>query len=116
MLISTGVPVPMCSNISESEAFAPTNPTWSWTICWVVKPWRESEPTISQFWPAEVPAKAGSATVRFSLPSSQKYEPTVPAISTTTTMPMISAIRRPCRPGWPQNRRRRPPNRGGGPG
>ena len=117
MLTSTGVPVPMCSSISESESDVPkSKPTCRLTICWVDRPWRESEPTISQFWPAEVPAKAGSATDRFSLPSSQKYEPAVPAIRTTTTMATISAIRRPWRPGWPQNRHRRPPVRGGGPG
>ena len=99
----------MCSSISESELVVPkSNPTCSWSISVLVRPWRVSEPTISQFWPADVPAEAGSTTDRFSLESSQKYDPTTAASRTTTTMPAISAIRRPRRPGWPQNRHRRP--------
>ena len=40
-------------------------------------PVRESDPAISQFVPAEVPVNAGRATVRFSFPLSQKYEPPI---------------------------------------
>ena len=100
MLISTGLPVPMCSSISESELVVPkSKPTCSWMISLVVRPWRVSEPTISQFWPADDPEKAGSETERFSLEPSQKYEPATATSRTTTTVPAISAIRRPRRPG-----------------
>jgi hypothetical protein len=80
-----------------------------------VSPLRESDPTISQFVPADVPLYAGSATDRFSFPLIQKYVPPTPAMITTATIPMIRAIRRPRRPGWPQNRQRRPPRRVGAP-
>ena len=113
MLISTGLPLPMWSNISESEFAVPkSNPTWSWRICWEVRPLRVSEPVISQFWPADCPLNAGSATDRFSLESSQKYDPTVATIRATTTITAYRAIRRPRRPGWPQNRHWRSPGPG----
>ena len=78
-------------------------------------PVRWSEPAISQFVPADVPVKAGSVTDLCSFPSTQKYVPASEAMSTTTTIPMISAIRRPWRPGCPQNRQRRPRRTGGVP-
>ena len=95
--------------MSESEAFAPTEPRCS-ASCWVrLRPVRVSDPAISQFVPAEVPVNAGRATERFSFPLTQKYEPPITRMITSTTTPMIRAIRRPCRPGCPQNRQRRPP-------
>ena len=95
MLISTGLPVPMCSSISESDASAPSEPRCSWSCSLRLIPVRWSDPAISQLVPADVPLKAGSETVLFSFPSIQKYVPAVPAMSSTTTTPMISAIRRP---------------------
>ena len=99
MLISTGFPVPMCSSMSESEASAPCEPRCSVSCSVRLMPLRESSPAISQFVPAEVPVNAGRATVRFSFPLIQKYEPPTARMSTSTTTPMTSAIRRPCRPG-----------------
>src|SRR5579859_2504693 len=110
MLISTGRPLPRWSSMIESEFSVPeSDPTWSASLSVRDSPARLSEPVISQFVPAEVSVVAGSATDLLSLPFSQKYVPAVPASKTTTTTPMISAIRRPCRPGCPQNRQRRPP-------
>ena len=75
MLISTGLPLPMCSSMSESEAFAPSSPRCSVSCSPRVTPSRESSPAISQFVPAEVPVNAGRLTVRFSFPLTQKYVP-----------------------------------------
>ncbi len=72
MLISTGLPVPVCSSMSESEAFAPCAPRCSVARSARVIPSRVSLPAISQFVPAEVPVDAGSETVRCSFPLSQK--------------------------------------------
>ena len=72
MLISTGLPLPMCSSMSESEAFAPCAPRCSVARSVRLIPLRESSPAISQFVPADVPVNAGRETVRFSLPLSQK--------------------------------------------
>ena len=68
MLISTGLPPPMCSSISESEFSVPkSSPTCRLSICCRESPCRLSEPAISQFCPADWPEKAGSTTDRFSL-------------------------------------------------
>ena len=73
MLISTGLPLPMCSSISESEASAPSVAQVQRVLLAAADPGRaESDPAISQFVPAEVPVIAGSATVRFSFPLTQK--------------------------------------------
>ena len=104
----------MCSSISESEASAPTVPTCSWSTSALDRPWRLSDPTISQFCPADVPLNAGSVTERFSFPSIQKYDPTSAMIRTTTSSPAVSAIRRPRLPGG-YMRRNALRNRPGGP-
>ena len=72
MLMRTGLPLPMCSSISESEASAPSAPRCSWARSLRLIPVRWSDPAISQFVPAEVAVVAGSATVRFSFPLIQK--------------------------------------------
>ena len=70
MLISTGLPLPMCSSIRESEFSVPvTSPTCRLTICFWESPCRLSAPAISQFCPADWPEKAGSVTERLSLES-----------------------------------------------
>ena len=99
MLISTGLGPPMCSSMSESEAFSPTVPRCRASACVRLSPCRLSEPTISQLVPADVAVVAGSVTDLFSLPSAQKYELTATTIKISTTIPAISAIRRPRRPG-----------------
>ena len=73
MLISTGLPPPMCSSMSESEAFAPSAPRCSVARSPRLIPLRESVPGDQPVGPGRRrPVYAGSETVRFSLPLSQK--------------------------------------------